>query len=238
MRRPDHSRIRLRLPRIEAKPKRVRLEGWRDHAEIGKDPGLRAQLDEIIESIGRGEGVPEEYYRAGIDQDRDELLQQRGIMHLHQGGRNSDTLLFLVQYADTVLLLESNSHVHFRTNPQGKNIAALVQAWFLNLEREIAEATQAARNAAEEAERQAAEKQRAKLAASLAKLKRQAGKTWHGATTSRSAANLPRTRQSTSSHRAKQVQTNIPQDRDMLNRSQTPPGVVRCPADRHPGCMK
>jgi len=82
-----------------------------------------------------------------------------------------------VQYSDTVLLLESNSHVHFRTNPQGKNIVALVQAWFLNLEREIAEAEQAARHAAKEADRKAAEAHRAKLAVSLAKLKRDAGKT-------------------------------------------------------------
>jgi hypothetical protein len=97
-------------------------------------------------------------------------------MHLHLGGKDSDTLVFLVQYADLVLLLESNSHVHFRTSPQGKNIAALVQAWFLNLEREIAEAEQAAQHAAKEAERRAAEEHRAKLAASLAKLKRDAGK--------------------------------------------------------------
>ena len=177
MRQPGHARFRLRLLRIEAKPKRVRLEGWKDYAGIGKDPDLRAQFDEIIESIGRGDGVPEKYYRAGVDRDRDDLLQERGVMHLHLGGRDSDTLVFLVQYADLVLLLESNSHVHFRTNPKGKNIAALVQAWFLNLEREIAEAEQAAQTAAKEAERKSAEEHRAKLVASLAKLKREAGRT-------------------------------------------------------------
>ena len=177
MRQPDHARFRLRLPRIEAKPKRVHLEGWRDHANIGKTPDLRAELDEIIESIGRGHGVPEKYYRAGIDHDCDELLEQRGIMHLHLGGKDSDTLVFLVQYSDLVLLLESNSHVHFKTNPKGTNIVALVQAWFLNLEREMAEAEQAAQKAATAAERQATDEHRAKLAASLAALKREAGKT-------------------------------------------------------------
>lgn len=175
MRRPDHARFRLRLLRIEAKPKRVRLEGWSDHAKIGKNPDLRAEFDEIIESIGRGDGVPEKYYRADIDHDDDELLQQRGIMHL--GGKDSDTLVFLVQYADLVLLLESNSHVHFKTTPKGKNIVALVQAWFLNLEREMAEAERAAQQAATAAERQIVEAHRARLVASLARLKREAGQT-------------------------------------------------------------
>ena len=176
MRRPDHSRVRLRLRRIEAKPKKVRLEGWKDFAGIGKNPALRAELDEIIESIGRGDGVPEKYYRAGIDDNRDELLAQRGIMHLHLGGKHSDTLVFLVQYTDMVLLLESNSHTHFETSPKGKNIVALVQAWFLNLERDLAEAEAAARKAGAEQERQAAEEHRANLAASLTKLRREAGK--------------------------------------------------------------
>jgi hypothetical protein len=119
--------------------------------------------------------VPEKYYWIGIDRDRDELLEQRGIMHLHLGGKGSDTLLFLIQYSDRVVLLESNSHVHFETTPKGKNIVALVQAWFLNLEREIAETRQTARRAASDAERKEAEAYRASLTASLAKLKREAG---------------------------------------------------------------
>jgi hypothetical protein len=83
------------LPRIESSPKRVHLSGWNDHAGIAKNPALRLEPDEIIESIERGEGLPEKYYRAGIDQDPDELLQQRGIMHLHLGGKDSNTLVFL-----------------------------------------------------------------------------------------------------------------------------------------------
>ena len=98
-------------------------------------------------------------------------------MHLHLGGRHSDTLIFLIQYDDLVLLLESNSHVHFRTNPKGKNIAALVQSWFVNLERDLADAAHAAQLAIAEAERQAAEERRDRLAAALAKLRREAGQT-------------------------------------------------------------
>ena len=176
MKPPDNGRFRLRLSRIEAKPKHVRLEDWTDHANISKNPALRAELDGIIESIGRGDGVPEQYYRAGIDRDRDALLEERGIMHLHLGGKHSDTLVFLVQYADLVLLLESNAHVHFRTNPKGKNIVTLIQTWFVNLERDMAEAEALATQAKQEAVREAAEQRRQKLAASLAKLKREAGK--------------------------------------------------------------
>jgi hypothetical protein len=172
---PEGSRLRLRLLRIEKKPKRVRLEGWTDFAKVGADPALRAELDEIVESIGRGDGVPERYYRAGIDVDRDDLLEQRGIMHLHLGGKHSDTLLFLIQYPDLVLLLESNSHVHFGTTPKGKNIVALVQAWFRALERDLVEAQNVAKNAAEAEARLAAEDRRAKLSVGLAKLKREAG---------------------------------------------------------------
>jgi hypothetical protein len=80
-----------------------------DYAGVGKKHDLRAELDDIVECIERGAGVPEKYYWIGIDRDRDELLEQRGIMHLHLGGKGSDTLLFLIQYSDRVVLLESNS---------------------------------------------------------------------------------------------------------------------------------
>ncbi|HUB46384.1 MAG TPA: hypothetical protein VMB73_15485 [Acetobacteraceae bacterium] len=32
---------------------------------------MTAELDEIIESIERGDGVPDAHYRAGIDRDND-----------------------------------------------------------------------------------------------------------------------------------------------------------------------
>jgi hypothetical protein len=74
-----------------------------------------------------------------------------------------------------VLLLESNSHVHFKTTPKGKNIVALVQAWFLTLERELADAARAAETAAVDAERRAADERQHRLAEALEKLKREAG---------------------------------------------------------------
>ena len=167
--------LRLKLRRIEKKPKLVFAAHWTDYAGIKSNPALLDEFDDIVESIERGEGVPEAHYRSGIDVDSDDLLAQRGIMHLHLGGRDSDVLVFLIQYADRVVLLETNTHIHFRTQPAGKNILALHQSWLGNLEREMEEAAAMAKTAEAEEERQAAEARRAKIAGSIVAFKRKAG---------------------------------------------------------------
>lgn len=163
--------LRLRLPRIEKKPKPVYIQQFQDFAKVGQSPDLQDELDDIIESIERGDGVPEAYYRAGIDRDKDGLLDDKGIMHLHLGGKNSPTLVFLVQYDDQVVLLETNSHIHFRTKPAGKNILALNQSWLGNLEQGMEEAAKQAKTAAMEEERKEYMERRDAIAASLAALK-------------------------------------------------------------------
>jgi len=172
---PPAPALRQRVRRIETKPKPVHVVQFQDFAGIGKLPELRAELDDIIESIERGDGVPERHYRAGIDLDDDSLLADRGIMHLHLGGKDSDVIVFLIQYADRVVLLETNTHVHFRTQPAGKNIVALTQAWLRTLENDMALAAAGAAAAATEAERKAAEELRDKRAASIAAFKAKAG---------------------------------------------------------------
>jgi hypothetical protein len=133
------------------------------------------ELYQLLQSIGRGDGVPEVHYRAGIGRDRDALLEDLGIMHLHLGGRDSDVLVFLIQYSDRVVLLESNTHVDFRTQPAGKNILALSQSWLGNLEREMREAAARAAAAGIEVERREAEARAAGIAESIAAFKRKAG---------------------------------------------------------------
>jgi hypothetical protein len=98
-------------------------------------------------------------------------------MHLHLGGKNSDVLVFLVQYADRIVLLESNTHVHFRTQPAGKNVLALTQSWLGNMEHEMQQAADQARTAAAEREREAAEARRARIAAAIAAFKTKTGMT-------------------------------------------------------------
>ena len=169
--------LRLRLARIEKRAKPVFIQQWHDFAGVRRTPALIAELDDIIEGIERGDGVPEAHYRAGIDRDDDPPLDQQGIMHLHLGGKDSDVLVFLIQYADRVVLLESNTHVHFRTQPAGKNILALTQSWLGNLEREMQQAAEQARTAAAECDRQEAETRRARIAASITAFKRKTGLT-------------------------------------------------------------
>jgi hypothetical protein len=80
-------------------------------------------------------------------------------------------LVFLIQYADRVVLLETNTHVHFRTQPAGKNILALTQAWLRTLENEMVEAAGRVASAANAAEREAAEEITNRRAASIAAFK-------------------------------------------------------------------
>jgi hypothetical protein len=96
-------------------------------------------------------------------------------MHLHLGGNHSDVLVFLIQYANKVVLLETNTHVHFRTQPAGKNILALNQSWLWNLEAEMHDALASAAAAATEAERRHAEERRDRVIASMANFKKAAG---------------------------------------------------------------
>ena len=99
--------LRLRLRRIGKKPKPVRVDRWSDFAGVLKSPVLTAEFHALVRSIRGGEGVPEAHYRAWIDRDRDALLENHGIMHLHLGGKSSDVLIFLIQYSGLVVLLET-----------------------------------------------------------------------------------------------------------------------------------
>jgi hypothetical protein len=154
--------LRLRLRRIEKKPRKVFTAHWTDYAGIKANPALLDEFEDIVESIERGDGVPEAHHRAGIDVDSDDLLAQKGIMHLHLGGQDSDVLVFRIQYADRVVLLETNAHIHCRTEPAGKNILAPHQSWLGPLEREMEQAATEAKTAATEEEQQAAEVRRRK----------------------------------------------------------------------------
>jgi hypothetical protein len=140
-----------------------------------KTPAHMEELYQVLQNIRRGDGVPEVHYRAGIDRDRDALLEVHGIMHLHLGGRDSDVLVFLIQYIDRIVLLESNTHIHFRTQPAGKNILALSQSWLDNLEREMREAAAQSASAEIEAERREADARVARIADSIAAFKRKTG---------------------------------------------------------------
>jgi len=160
---PGRPELRLRLPRIERKPKAVYSLRFEDFAGVKRRPDLLNELDEIIDAIARGDGVPEKFYRAGIDDSPDPLLADKGIMHLHLGGKHSDVILFLIQYPEQVVLLETNSHIHLDQHPPGKNVLALSQSWLGRLEIDLERETARAAAALEESERRAAHEAQEKI---------------------------------------------------------------------------
>lgn len=90
--------------------KRVDYAAAWDRRNRGIERESQAEEDffAVIDAIGAGNLVPERCYRHGIDRNhpRDELLEDRGIKHLHLGGANSDIILYLVEYEEFVLFLE------------------------------------------------------------------------------------------------------------------------------------
>lgn len=91
---------------------------WRTHVALA--PNELDDLKELRNLIKAGREIPERYYSATAGHtDSDPLLRNYGVMHLHLGGKGSDTLLFLMQFTDRVLLLETNTHRRFQRECAG-----------------------------------------------------------------------------------------------------------------------
>lgn len=146
----------------------MRAPSFRDHSRrVVVGSVYDDDFNEIVEQISAGTRLQERFYRAGIDDDHDALLEQEGVIHLHLGGKNSDVLLFLVQYPDRVVLLEINTHKHFKTDPVGSILRSLHEQYLVRTAHEaLAEAGKAVE--------QAAKANADKLAAAKEKLKVQA----------------------------------------------------------------
>ncbi|MDH7974267.1 hypothetical protein QH494_18930 [Sphingomonas sp. AR_OL41] len=99
-------------------------------------PGSQAESDlkEVIRLLGGGSLLPEKFYRNGVGRDYDQLLGDYGIKHLHLGGSTEDIILFLVEYEDSVLLLEVNGHEAFATKPVGSALRALHRSALQNFD--------------------------------------------------------------------------------------------------------
>lgn len=111
-------RVRTGKPRtVDHSPNFRDLSGL-----VVKDSQEERDVLEVIRLLGCGGILPERFYRNGIDRDVDDLLQDNGIKHLHLGCATSDVLLFLVEYEETVLLLEIADHAHFATRPVGATL--------------------------------------------------------------------------------------------------------------------
>lgn len=117
---------RITAPRFaQGAPKSVDYSNAFQASAVAPGSVEQADLLEIIRCIGAGNLLPERCYRNGVDRDHDELLADYGIKHLHLGGSNSDTMLFLVEYESSVLLLEIADHRAFRDSPPGSALRSL-----------------------------------------------------------------------------------------------------------------
>ncbi len=92
---------------------------------VFSDREIEDDFNEIVDCLLDGRLIPEKFYRNRIDHTPDALLAGDGIKHLHLGGRNSDIILFLVEYEDRVVLLEVSNHQHFATKPAGSLLRSL-----------------------------------------------------------------------------------------------------------------
>jgi hypothetical protein len=80
-------------------------------------------LEDIINLIGSG-GDLAPYYRADIDKFSDQLLARHGVMHLHLDGKDSNCILYLLQYEMHVVFLTIDTHVHLEDIPPAKKFPA------------------------------------------------------------------------------------------------------------------
>lgn len=95
----------------------------------GLDDADVAELAIIIDSIQRGYGVPNSCYRAGLGATPDALLSSNGIMHIHLGGKTGNSLIYLMQFDDEVVLMRAGGHLFHEPNrSQLKTYAARLKS--------------------------------------------------------------------------------------------------------------
>ena len=115
----------LRAPKIAAVRKAIRYaDAFQDYTGKADQDRYASDLEELLHRIGEGFALPDRFYRAGFDKGGDELLEIEGVKHLHLGGRNSDVLVYLVEYEHVVQLLEINDHKAFSSKPIGHLLRA------------------------------------------------------------------------------------------------------------------
>lgn len=95
------------------------------HTEFADELGalrnhhLRSEFHDLEDCIINGWVVPEEFYRIDIDLNRDRLLAETGIKHLHLNGRGSETIVYLLELPDQVIFLRIADHRYLEDEPRG-----------------------------------------------------------------------------------------------------------------------
>ncbi len=86
--------------------------------------GITKDLVDIKERIAKGRSLAK-YYRTGAGRTPDQLRRDTGIIHLHLDGKNSNALLYLLQFDEDVLFLRVDNHTHVDAKPVGRGLNIL-----------------------------------------------------------------------------------------------------------------
>lgn len=97
----------------------LRAEGFFVSEKVKFDTREQQDFSKVHTLILNG-GDLSPYYRSGNGVTSDRLLADSGVMHLHLGGKGSDTLLYLLQFPMHVVYLCIDTHVHVDDCPPGK----------------------------------------------------------------------------------------------------------------------
>jgi hypothetical protein len=85
-------------------------------------------MHDLEDHIANGWEVPDAFYRLDIGKNRDRLLHETGIKHLHLGGRGSNEIVYLMELDDRVIMLRIDGHEHLEDEPRG-SILSRILGW-------------------------------------------------------------------------------------------------------------
>jgi hypothetical protein len=99
-----------------------KLSALPDRVKEKFGPEEQEDLAKIHDLIKEG-GDLAPYHRGSMDKHGDNLLVKHGVMHLHLGGKDSDCLLYLLQFPSHVVFLTIDTHIHLEDVPPGKKFS-------------------------------------------------------------------------------------------------------------------
>ena len=83
---------------------------------------IQRDLARLLRQIAGPADIDDRYYRRSRDRRGDRLLlSPLRILHLHLLNPGSDVLLYVIQTADAVILVELGPHTHLEHTPPGKS---------------------------------------------------------------------------------------------------------------------
>jgi hypothetical protein len=80
---------------------------------------LALDFNELVDCIHNGHEIDPRFYRREIGLNKDRLLEETGVKHLHLGGSGSDVIVYVLEREDDVLFLRISDHRYLEDEPRG-----------------------------------------------------------------------------------------------------------------------